>query len=68
MPKGNPNPKQKLKQLYDKPVAERPVAVKLPQDLDAYVRSLPNKSEWLREAIAEKRERDVALNQDQALA
>lgn len=55
----NPNPKYKLKQIYDKPVAEYPVAVKLPVDLDAYVRSLPNKSEWLREAVAEKYQREV---------
>ncbi len=55
----NPNPKYKLKQLYDKPVAEYPVAVKLPVDLDAYVRSLPNKSEWLRAAVSEKYQREL---------
>lgn len=54
----NPSPKFKLKQLYDKPVAEYPVAVKLPVDLDAFVRSLPNRAEWLREAVAEKYERE----------
>lgn len=37
---------------------QRPVCVMLPPDLDAYVRSLPNRSEWLRQAIKEKMERE----------
>lgn len=36
------------------PLAKHPINMKLPPFLDDYVRSLPNKSEWLREAIAEK--------------
>ena len=40
-------------------MAEKPVAVRLAKELDAYVRSLPNKTEWLREAIAEKYQRDL---------
>lgn len=59
----NPNPKYKLKQIYDQPVAENPVAVKLPVHLDAYVRSLPNKSEWLRAAVAEKYAREASTSQ-----
>ena len=39
----------------------RPVAVKLPPEMDEYVRALPNKSEWLREAIREKIEREQSL-------
>lgn len=58
MGRGNPNPTYKLKRVYDEPVADKPVTVKLPIGLDAYVRSLPNKSEWLREAIAEKYQRE----------
>lgn len=56
----NPNPTYKLKQLYDQPVADQPVAVKLPVELDAWVRSLPNKSDWLRRVIAEAYERERA--------
>lgn len=31
----------------------KPISVMLPEDLDAYVRSKPNRSEWLRRVIAE---------------
>jgi hypothetical protein len=37
----------------------KPVCVGLPPDLDAYVRSLPNRSQWLRQAIQEKMEREL---------
>ncbi len=40
-------------------MAKRPVSVLLPVDLDAYVRSRPDRTEWLREAIAEKWEREI---------
>lgn len=36
----------------------KPVSVMLPADLDAYVRALPNRSQWLRQAVEEKIERD----------
>ncbi len=58
MGRGNPNPKNKFTQVYDEPVASRSVSVKLPLDIDAYVRSLPNRTEWLRKAIAAQVERD----------
>ena len=38
-----------------------PVSVKLPPEIDSIVRSLPNRSEFLRQAIAEKLERDGLL-------
>jgi len=39
----------------------KPICVMLPPELDEYVRSLPNRSEWLRAAITEKMERDKQL-------
>lgn len=39
-------------------MAERPLSVRVTAELDKQVRSLPNRTEWLREAIAEKLERD----------
>ncbi|BAZ02841.1 hypothetical protein NIES37_68540 [Tolypothrix tenuis PCC 7101] len=30
----------------------KPISVLLPEELDAYVRNKPNRSEWLRQAIA----------------
>lgn len=35
-----------------------PVSVKLPPELDKVIRSLPNRSQFLREAIAEKAVRE----------
>lgn len=42
------------KPLGDKPLRRTPVSVKLPEDLDEYVRSQPNRNQWLIAAIAEK--------------
>ena len=39
----------------------RPISVKLPPDIDKAVRSIPNRSDWLREAIKEKLEREQGL-------
>lgn len=49
---------EKMKPIGDRPMARKPVAVALPIELDEWVRSLPNRSEWLREAVAEKYERE----------
>lgn len=37
---------------------QKPISVMLPPELDGWVRSLDNRSEWIREAIAEKLERE----------
>lgn len=37
------------------------VSVKLPPEVDKVVRSLPNRSDWLRETIAQRLERDGLL-------
>lgn len=44
---------------YEKPMAEKPLSVRVEADIDAYVRSLANRTEWLREAIGEKYARDL---------
>lgn len=61
---GNSNPKIKMVPVYDEPMAEKPISVRLSKIEDAYVRSLPNRTEWLREAIAEKRQREQNLEQN----
>ena len=43
----------------DKALADAPISVVLTKDLDAYVRGLPNRSEWLRDAIAQKRAKEL---------
>jgi hypothetical protein len=57
--RGNP---QEFLKCGAEPVAEQPVSVKLPVSLDEYVRSLPNRTEWLRQAIAEKLEREQQMS------
>jgi hypothetical protein len=58
---GNPNPKQKLKPQYgDKALSSKTVALRLPVEVDEFVRSLPNRTEWLRRAIADAYEREMA--------
>lgn len=49
----------RLKPIGDRAMSRKPVAVALPVELDEWVRSLPNRSEWLREAIIEKYQREV---------
>lgn len=57
------NPETYFKSGCQGQIAKKSIGVKLPVELDEFVRSLPNKSEWVREAIAEKYEREVAPNQ-----
>lgn len=42
-------------------MAEKPIAVRLPVEIDAQVRAMPSseRSEWLRKAIAAQLERDL---------
>lgn len=60
----NPNPTYKYKHLYDEPMSEQSLSIRLPATQDKYVRSLPNRTEWLRRAIAEAYERDMAAIND----
>lgn len=55
MKKGG-NPQEFIR--HDEPLADKPVSVKLPLNLDEFVRSRPNRTEWLRNAIAAQAERD----------
>jgi hypothetical protein len=40
---------------------QKPISVMLPEDIDAIVRDLPNRSDWIRAAIVEKLQRDKFL-------
>jgi hypothetical protein len=55
----NPNPTYKYKHLYGEPMSEQSLSIRLPATQDKYVRSLPNRAEWLRRAIAEAYQRDM---------
>jgi hypothetical protein len=43
------------------PMAKQPVTVRLPEDIDAIVRALPDRNQWLRSAILEKLDQDNLL-------
>lgn len=43
-------------------MAERPLSVRVSVELDSFVRSLPNKADWLRQAIADAYEREIKGN------
>lgn len=49
---------EKSKGLGMKYGTSKPVSVMLPPDLENWVRSLDNRSEWIRQAITEKYERE----------
>jgi hypothetical protein len=36
------------------PMAERPLSVRMPEDIDAVIRAKPERTAWLRDAIFEK--------------
>ncbi|MDX2244941.1 MAG: hypothetical protein NW224_30060 [Leptolyngbyaceae cyanobacterium bins.302] len=44
--------------------ARKPVSVLLPKDVDAVVRALPNRTEWLRRVISEAAKREGLLTPD----
>ena len=50
----------------DKPLCRKPVSVLLPPDMDEFVRSRPNRTEWLRKAIAAQYQKDMAENHEQS--
>ncbi len=64
MAKGNKNPRTEFLQPFTtegkhKGLSRSPVSVKLPPDLDEYVRSLPNRNQWLIDAVLDKMAKDI---------
>jgi hypothetical protein len=59
----NPNPKtehlQPIPRWGDEPLASTGLIAKVPKDIDALVRALPNRSEWLRRVITEAAQREL---------
>lgn len=60
-PVSNPNPKTDQLQAYqfpssEVPLAQRPLTVRVRQDIDEFIRQLPNRNEWLRQVITEAAE------------
>lgn len=54
----NPNPTYKIPLKYEEPLAAKSLSVRVNVELDTFVRSLPNRAEWLRQAIADAYERE----------
>lgn len=60
----NKNPKHRFKgKGLNTTNKQGPVSVKLPPELDAVIKALPNRSEFLREAIAEKAIREGLIEE-----
>lgn len=55
----NPNPNSPIKRIYEEEMAAAPLSVRVSADFDKYVRSRPNRTEWLRKAIARQIEEDL---------
>jgi hypothetical protein len=51
----------RFQQQGDVAMAKQPITVRLPEDIDAIVRALPNRTEWLREAILDRLEQEDLL-------
>lgn len=51
----------RFKQVGDKPLSPKlsPINVRLTPDIDQLVRSLPNRSEWLRRVISEAAQQEL---------
>jgi hypothetical protein len=73
MPKGNPNPTitpafkaSQFKRGDDstEPMAKKNIQLRLTESIDAVVRSLPNRSVWLRRVITEAAQRELMKGQD----
>jgi len=48
----------RFKQKGEVAKAKSPISVRLPEDVDKIVRTIPNRSEWIAEAIKEKLARE----------
>jgi hypothetical protein len=66
----NPNPVSppafvaaRFSRVGDEPMAKTNIQVRLPESVDGVIRRLPNRSEFIRAAIAEKLQRDGLLLQ-----
>jgi hypothetical protein len=49
----------------DSPLAKVPLSVRVPEDIDAYIRSLPDRNNWLQNAIVEKAKEALANEREQ---
>jgi hypothetical protein len=60
----NPNPKVEQLKPYQSvagkvQLAEQPLAVRVNEKVDALIRKLPNKAEWMRRVLTEAAEREL---------
>lgn len=60
MSNSRPNPATRFKQVSNVPMSKKAIGVRLPIDMDVVVRELAGDdlSNWIRQAIAEKLERE----------
>lgn len=58
MSNARPNHSTRFRPAGATPLSDRSVSVKLPVEVDAFVRALPEPSEWLRRVICEAAEKE----------
>ena len=63
----NPNPKTDHLKPYqaiasENPLAEKPLTIRVPIDIDEAIRALPNRSVWMRRVLTEAAQRELLLN------
>lgn len=52
-----------MQPTHEEPLAAKSLSVRVSVELDAWVRSLPNRTEWLRKAIADAYEKEIESQQ-----
>ena len=60
----NPNPRTDHLKPYqavanDVQLAEKPLAVRVNEEIDAVIRALPNKTEWMRRVLTEAAKKEL---------
>lgn len=63
----NPNPKTDHLKPYqahasENPLAGKPLTIRVPIDVDQAIRSLPNRSAWMRRVLTEAAQRELLMN------
>jgi hypothetical protein len=64
MPRGPLENLKPMPRLGTESLASQPLCVRVPQEVDAAVRSLPDTSAWLRRVITEAAQRELMSNQE----
>lgn len=57
---------RRMSRCGDEPMGEQPLAVRVPVTIDKWVRSHPDRANWLRKAITDAYQREVKFQNEQS--